>query len=204
VTVLIVKRVDGKRLFDIVISAAGIVILSPIFGVVAIAVKLTSPGPVIYRGRRVGLGGLEFEILKFRTMWDRPSRSLTTALDDPRITPLGRWLRRHKIDELPQLINVLRGDMSFVGPRPEFLELVNLYGPRERVILSVRPGITDFASLEFFDQDRFVGRSNADEVYLTQVFARKNELRVRYVEQIGWATDARLIFRTIVQMARRR
>jgi lipopolysaccharide/colanic/teichoic acid biosynthesis glycosyltransferase len=198
------KRVVGKRLFDIVISAAGIVILSPIFAVVAIAVKLTSPGPVIYQGRRVGLGGLEFEILKFRTMWDRPTSSLTTALDDPRITPLGRWLRRHKIDELPQLVNVLRGEMSIVGPRPEFLELVNRYEPHERVILSVRPGITDFASLEFFDQGRFVGRSNADEAYLSEVFARKNELRIRYVEQIGWATDARLLLRTIIQVLRRR
>ncbi len=197
------KVVRGKRLFDIVVSAAGLVLLAPFLGLVWMAIRFTSPGPALYRGCRVGRGGSDFEILKFRTMWDRPSEQLTTSLDDPRITPVGRHLRHYKLDELPQLVNVLRGDMSIVGPRPEFRRWIELYTPRELAILSVRPGITDFASVEFIDLDAFVGASNADERYLTEAFARKNGLRLRYVEAMGWSTDLQVIARTLARLSRR-
>jgi lipopolysaccharide/colanic/teichoic acid biosynthesis glycosyltransferase len=196
-------RVWGKRSFDVIVATLGLVALSPILAAIAIAVRLTSPGPVIYRGTRVGKGGRNFEILKFRSMWDRPTRQLTTALGDLRITPVGRRLRRYKLDELPQLINVVRGEMSIVGPRPEFQEWVDLYGPQDRRCLLVRPGITDFASLEFIDLDKHVGALDADERYLRDAFAQKNELRVRYVNEMSWPTDMKIIARPIGQLVNR-
>lgn len=195
--------VRGKRLFDIVVSVAGLVVLSPVFGIIWIAVRSTSRGPAIYKGHRVGIGGRDFEILKFRTMWNRPTKQLTAAFDDPRITPVGRRLRHYKLDELPQLINVLRGEMSIVGPRPEFRRWVDLYTVRERAILMVQPGITDFASLEFIDLDAVVGSRDADERYLTEAFVRKNDLRLRYVAEMSWSTDLRVIARTVVRLTNR-
>jgi lipopolysaccharide/colanic/teichoic acid biosynthesis glycosyltransferase len=197
------KLVRGKRLFDIVVSAAGLVLLAPFLGVIWITVRLTSRGPAIYKGYRVGMGGRDFEILKFRTMWNQPTKQLTTALDDPRITPIGRRLRRYKLDELPQLVNVLRGEMSIVGPRPEFRSWIELYTARQLAILSVRPGITDFASVEFIDLDAVVGSSDADERYLTEAFVRKNDLRLRYVGEMSWSTDLQVIARTLARLSKR-
>jgi lipopolysaccharide/colanic/teichoic acid biosynthesis glycosyltransferase len=190
----------GKRLFDIVFSVSFLIFLAPLLVLVWIAVRMTSQGPAIYKGCRVGKQGVEFEILKFRTMWNLPTEQLTTGLDDPRITTIGRWLRRYKLDELPQLVNVLRGEMSIVGPRPEFRQWVELYTPPQRAILSVRPGITDFASVAFIDLDVVVGRTDADERYLTEAFDLKNELRLRYVAEMSWSTDLKLIRGTFVRL----
>lgn len=190
----------GKRLFDIAFSVSCLILLAPLLGLVWIAVRMTSRGPAIYKGCRVGKQGVDFEILKFRTMWHLPTEQLTTALDDPRITTLGRWLRRYKLDELPQLVNVLRGEMSIVGPRPEFRQWVELYTPPQRAILTVRPGITDFASVALIDLDVVVGRSDADERYLTEAFELKNALRLRYIAKMSWSTDLKLIRGTFVRL----
>lgn len=191
-------RVPGKRLFDILGSFFGLVVASPAMAAIWVLVRRTSPGPAIYRGERVGLDGQNFRILKFRTMWDEDTSQLTTGLDDPRVTPLGRILRRYKLDELPQMINVLRGDMSLVGPRPEMARWVALYDADERRILEVRPGITDYASLEFIDLNKMVGSVDADMIYLETAFRRKNELRLSYVDKMSWRTDIGLLCRTVV------
>ena len=192
--------VPGKRAFDLVVAACGLVALAPLMAVLWCAAKASSPGPAIYRGARVGLDGQPFEILKFRTMRVGSSDQLTTALNDARITRVGRFLRRYKLDELPQLVNVLRGDMSVVGPRPEFQQWVDLYAPDEMRILSVRPGITDFASIEFIELDRHVGAEDADARYLEVAFRRKNELRLKYVDEMSWRTDLQLIRRTLARL----
>lgn len=198
-----VHRVRGKRAFDVVVASCGLVALSPIIVMAWCAVRLTSRGPAIYRGVRVGLHGRPFEILKFRSMYFDSSNQLTTALGDPRITPIGRFLRRHKLDELPQLVNVIRGDMSLVGPRPEFQQWVNLYTPDEMRILTVRPGITDYASIEFIELDRHVGAVDADTRYLEVAFRRKNELRLKYVDEIGWRTDLEILRGTLARLIAR-
>lgn len=143
-------QVALKRVLDLVLSASLLVLLSPIFLLVAIAVGIGSPGEIVFRQRRIGRGGTPFTILKFRTMFqDAPRSSLGTYCyaDDPRITPIGRWLRRTSLDELPQLVNVLRGDMSFVGPRPDLPHHVERYTPAQRGRLRVRPGITGWAQV---------------------------------------------------------
>jgi lipopolysaccharide/colanic/teichoic acid biosynthesis glycosyltransferase len=139
----------AKRTFDAALAAVGLILASPVLAAIAIAIKTGSKGPLLYKGRRVGLDGVPFEMLKFRTMVvdaDKIGGS-STPEDDPRVTPIGKKLRRYKLDELPQLLNVLKGDMSFVGPRPQVQWAVDLYTPEEREILRVRPGITDEASL---------------------------------------------------------
>lgn len=193
----------GKRAFDVVVASCGLVALSPLIVLVWCAVRLTSRGPAIYRGVRVGLHGRPFEILKFRSMYIDSSSQLTTALGDPRITPIGRFLRRHKLDELPQLVNVIRGDMSLVGPRPEFQQWVDLYAPEEMRILTVRPGITDYASIEFIELDRHVGAVDADARYLEVAFRRKNELRLKYVDEISWRADFEILRSTLTRLIAR-
>lgn len=194
------RTVRGKRAFDVVVASCGLVALSPIIVMTWCAVRLTSRGPAIYRGERVGLHGRRFEILKFRSMYVDSSSQLTTALGDPRITSVGRFLRRHKLDELPQLVNVIRGDMSLVGPRPEFQQWVDLYTPDEMRILTVRPGITDYASIEFIELDRHVGAVDADARYLEVAFHRKNALRLKYVDEISWHTDLTILRRTLTRL----
>ena len=142
-----------KRIFDILIACFGLVVCVPLFIVVAILIKVTSPGPVFFRQTRMGKRFRRFSIYKFRTMvWEASDKdTLITVGNDPRITPVGQWLRQHNIDELPQLINVLRGEMSLVGPRPEVPRYVEMFKDRYEGILSVPPGITDLTSLNYFD-----------------------------------------------------
>ena len=199
----VARRVRGKRAFDMVAAGCGLVLLSPLIVVAWCAVRLTSRGPAIYRGVRVGLDGRHFEILKFRSMYVGSSGQLTTALGDPRVTPVGRFLRRYKIDELPQLVNVIRGDMSLVGPRPEFQQWVDLYTADEMKILTVRPGITDYASIEFIELDRHVGAEDADARYLEVAFRRKNELRLKYVDQMSWRADLAILRLTLKMLVSR-
>lgn len=196
----VARRVVGKRAFDVVVASCALTLLSPLIAVVWCVVRMTSRGPAIYRGERVGRHGRPFEILKFRTMYVGSSRQLTTALDDPRVTPVGRFLRRRKLDELPQLVNVIRGDMSLVGPRPEFRQWVDLYIGDEMRILTARPGITDFASVEFIELDKHVGAEDADARYLEVAFARKNELRLKYIDEMSWRTDLRILRQTLSRL----
>ncbi len=192
-----------KRTFDVLVSAVLLLALSPALFLVALAVRLDSGGPIIYRGRRTGLNGQPFHVLKFRSM--RPDAEArggtTTGLNDVRVTRVGRALRRYKLDELPQLINVLKGDMSLVGPRPEVEEYTRLYDEEERAILSVRPGITDFASLHFIDLAATVGGEDADHAYRTRVLGRKNALRLRYVRERSFALDLSILAMTAWALA---
>ena len=169
---------------------------------IAVLVKLDSDGPVFYRGVRTGLRGRPFQVFKFRTMVLSAERlgGLSTAKDDPRITGVGKLLRRFKLDELPQLINVLKGEMSVVGPRPEMPEYTRLYTGEEEIILTVRPGITDYASLEFIHLGDILGSEAPDRVYEQQVRPIKNALRVKYVKEQSFWGDILIILKTLVKL----
>ncbi|MEX0704416.1 MAG: sugar transferase [Planctomycetales bacterium] len=187
-----------KRAFDFVLAAAGIVVASPVMLAAALAIKLTSPGPIFYRGVRTGRYGRPMFMYKFRTMAvdaDRKGGD-TTGTHDPRITRVGRYLRNLKIDELPQLFNVLKGDMSLVGPRPEVYQYTTRYTDDELRILAARPGITDRSSIEFADQQSLVGTDDPDRVFRETVLPRKNELRLKYVDERSLMGDLVILFRT--------
>ena len=191
----------SKRAFDIVAAGLGLVLLAPLFVVVAAWIKLVSPGPVFFRQERIGRGGVPFRIHKFRTMRAAPEASglgLTVGAD-PRITRAGAFLRRTKIDELAQLIDVLRGDMSIVGPRPEVPRYVADYPPELRAkVLSVRPGITDPASLQFRDESSLLARAaDPEREYRDVVLPAKLRLAADYVDSASLGGDLRLIFATV-------
>jgi lipopolysaccharide/colanic/teichoic acid biosynthesis glycosyltransferase len=188
-----------KRAFDIAVASLALLILAPLILFVAAAIKLTSAGPVFHCGLRSGLHGKPFRMFKFRTMIiDADSRGgLSTAKNDPRVTRIGKILRRHKIDELPQLIDVLRGEMSIVGPRPEFPYYTRQYSGDEELILTVRPGITDYASIQFRHLDEWLGAEQPDRVYEEQVRPVKNALRIRYVKEQTLRSDLALIVKTL-------
>ena len=187
-----------KRAFDILVSAAGLAILTPLLFLVAVWVKLDSPGPAFYRGVRIGRHGRPFRMFKFRSMVMGADRlgGAVTGRHDPRLTRAGRLLRKYKLDELPQLINVLAGDMSLVGPRPEVPEYVALYTGEERLILSVRPGITDYSSIEFSDHQQLVGDADPKAVFESTILPRKTALRLKYVRQQSFLNDLRILGRT--------
>lgn len=191
-----------KRAVDIAGSALGLVLLIPILPLIAAAIKLDSPGPVFFRQERIGLGGRSFHILKFRSMV-AAAPQLGTAITvraDARITCVGAFLRRTKLDELPQLVNVLRGEMSLVGPRPEVPEFIKFYSPEQRaVILSMRPGVTDYASLLFRNESSLLdGHSDPIAIYCSQIMPVKWKYYERYSHEIGLLTDLRILTATIL------
>ncbi len=188
----------AKRAMDVTAAAVGLLLLLPVLAVIAVAVKLSSPGPVFFRQVRVGLYGLPFEILKFRTMRPGNAGPLVTSRGDARITAVGRVLRNKKLDELPQLWNVLVGDMSLVGPRPQTPGYVRLY-PREYAIVhTVRPGITDFATLHHRHEESLLGEAADPEAkYIREILPEKLALQHRYIRERSLATDRRLVFRTL-------
>jgi lipopolysaccharide/colanic/teichoic acid biosynthesis glycosyltransferase len=193
-----------KRLFDILVASAALVCLSPLLLLLAVAVALDSRGPIFYRARRVGRGGREFRMYKFRTMVadaDRRGPGLTYQ-GDPRVTRVGRLLRRARLDELPQLINVLRGEMSVVGPRPEAPEYVQLESPIWRQVLSVPPGICGLAQLSFaLDEAALLGSgATADQDYLTKVLPSKLQLDLRYIQMRSLLFDLQLLFQTALML----
>lgn len=201
-TILQQKRLQLilKRIFDIVVSFVGLVILSPLFLILAIAIARDSKGPVFFKQTRVGRNGVPFKIYKFRTMVeDAEARGMQlTVGDDSRITNVGTFLRKTKIDELPQLINVFKGEMSFVGPRPEVPKYVGLYTEDQRQVLMVRPGITDLASIEYRNESELLATAdNPEKVYIEEVMPRKIELNKKYIENISLCGDIRIIFRTL-------
>ena len=161
-----------KRLFDIVFSILILMVLVPFFVIIMVFIKTTSKGPIFYFGERIGLNGKKFRILKFRTMIpDAELQGTTTKINDPRVTRVGFFLRKYKLDELPQLINVIKGEMSLVGPRPEVEEHTNEYTEEEKLILTVRPGLTDYASIRFISLDEILGSENPHQVYVSGVRA---------------------------------
>jgi lipopolysaccharide/colanic/teichoic acid biosynthesis glycosyltransferase len=189
-----------KRLFDIAVAVVGLVVLSPILLLVAALIKIDSWGPVFFRQERIGRGFKPFRIYKFRSMIkDAPQMgSLITCGDDPRITRLGRVLRKTKIDELPQLINVLKGEMSLVGPRPEVPKYVELFRNDYKEILKIHPGITDLASLRYRDEAAVLNSAeNAEEEYIKRVLPEKIELGKQYIRNASLLFDLTLIVRTL-------
>lgn len=188
-----------KRLFDVAASALGIVLLAPVLLLVALLVRADSGAPVLFRQRRVGRHGMPFEILKFRTMHDGPGAARGAFSADRRMTRVGAVLRRTKLDELPQLFNVLAGSMSLVGPRPEVPIYVEHYSARDRaLLLSVRPGITDLASLRFRREGDYLAReSNPERAYLDKILPRKLRLARFYVQRRSLCLDMFLIGRTV-------
>ena len=190
-----------KRLFDVLFSAGTLIVLTPLMLAVAMWIKIDSPGPVLFRQVRVGRGGKLFNILKFRSMRvDAAAQGpQLTVGDDPRITRAGAWIRKYKIDEFPQFVNVVLGDMSLVGPRPEVPRYVNLYPTAVRdLVLSVRPCITDTASIAYRDESEILRRSaDPERTYVEQVLPAKLELNQRYVREHSLAGDLAIIGRSI-------
>jgi lipopolysaccharide/colanic/teichoic acid biosynthesis glycosyltransferase len=188
-----------KRSFDLIAASIGFIVLSPLMIIVALAVFIESGWPILYRAERTGLNGVPFRILKFRSMRTAPAESHShhSGDDDPRITRVGLFIRKYKFDELPQLLNVIIGKMSLVGPRPETTEYTKLYTEDEMVIFSVRPGITDDASIEFADLGSILSGGDPDELYFEKVWGPKMELRMKYVREHSFVGDLKLIFRTL-------
>jgi len=195
-----------KRLFDWLASGVGLLLLAPLLLILAICIKLDSPGPVFFRQERVGLGGKQFRIHKFRTMvTDAEKRGLQITVGaDARVTRVGKWLRKHKLDELPQLLDVWLGDMSLVGPRPEVPRYVECYPVDVRdLVLSVRPGITDRASIEFKDENLILGRSaDPNRAYVEEVLPIKLTYYLEYVNSRSFFGDIALILKTLRALTR--
>lgn len=189
-----------KRLFDILFSAFGLIVMSPPLIFSAIAIKLDSEGPVFYRGKRIGHYGKPFRIYKFRTMVVNAEKlgGPSTADDDPRITKIGHLLRKLKLDELPQLINVLKGEMSFVGPRPEVQHYVDMFTEEEKAILNARPGITDWASLWNPDEGAILkGSQDPEKAYMEMIRPEKLKLQLKYVKKNSFWIDLKIILLTL-------
>jgi len=192
-----------KRLFDIVFAVFGLIVLSPILILIAIIVKSDSKGTVFYRQIRVGLKNEDFKIFKFRTMHVNADKLglLTIGDRDPRVTNSGYFLRKFKLDEFPQLINVLIGNMSFVGPRPEVRKYVNLYSESDLEILTVKPGITDYASIKFRDEAEIMNKSDKPEdVYINEIMPEKIKLNKIYIKEQSFFTDIKIIFLTFASL----
>ena len=188
-----------KRLFDILVSLLVIILILIPMIFISIAIKLDSKGPIFYKQERLGKGKKAFYIIKFRTMRVGADRNLDnlTVKNDPRITKVGGFLRKWKIDELPQFFNVLLGHMSLVGPRPETPKMVDLYHSYYDVIFAVRPGITDYASIEFRNESQYYNSiEDSEKVYLEKIFPKKIDLKLKYIEDLSIATDIKILFKT--------
>ena len=192
-----------KRLFDFSASLLGILLLSPVLIMLWLIVVLDSPGGGFYRQIRVGKDGADFGLWKFRSMRTGADKKglLTVGGRDPRVTRAGYFLRKYKLDELPQLFNVVSGEMSLVGPRPEVRRYVDLYSPAQREVLSVRPGITDYASIEYSrENDLLAASPDPEKTYIEEIMPAKLELNHKYIREQGLLTDLKIIFRTFVKI----
>lgn len=188
-----------KRWLGLALAVLLLLLLWPFYLIISAAIAFESGFPVIYKPLRGGYKQKPFHIYKFRSMVKNADKigGGTTALHDPRITKVGNFLRKTKLDEIPQLFNILRGNMSFIGPRPELLQYTDLYEGEEKLILEVRPGITDYSSIEFINLDEIVGQGNADEMYEQYVLKKKNQLRIKYAKEVSFATDVKLFAKTV-------
>ncbi len=193
-----------RRVLDVVVSVLILLLLSPVFLVLAVLVKLSSPGPVLFRQERVGRCGKSFVLLKFRSMRVATGGPEVTAGGDTRVTPIGRFMRKWKLDELPQFLNVLRGDMTLVGPRPEVPRYVAYYTPEQRQVLSVRPGVTGLTQLEYRNEEALLaGRDNIEDYYIKEVMPAKLQLDLQYIRSRCLLGDVRIMLRTITTVMRR-
>ena len=189
-----------KRLFDIVCSFIGLMILSPILLIISLAIIINNGFPVFYFQTRVGKNNRDFKLFKFRTMYKDADKKglLTVGGRDPRVTPIGYYLRKYKLDELPQLLNVLFGSMSLVGPRPEVRKYVDMYNDEQKRVLLAKPGITDYASLEYFSENELLAKSpEPEKTYINEVMPAKLALNMKYIEQQNLLVDLSIIFATI-------
>ena len=192
-----------KRLMDIFFSLIGLIVLFPLFLVIALIITLDSKGGVFYKQIRVGKDGKDFKLFKFRSMAVGSDKKglLTVGGNDSRITKPGYFIRKYKIDELPQLINVFIGDMSLVGPRPEVRKYVDLYNEEQQKVLSVQPGITDYASIAYINENEVLGNSeNPEKTYIEEVMPSKLKLNLKYIEEKSVVTDIKIIFKTIAKI----
>ncbi|MFH4965353.1 sugar transferase [Gaetbulibacter sp. M235] len=192
-----------KRCFDVVFSALGLIVLAPILCIIAIIIKLDSKGPILFIQPRVGLHNKNFNIFKFRTMYIESENKglLTIGNRDSRITKVGYFLRRYKIDEFPQLINIIKGDMSFVGPRPELRKYVNYYTKEDMIVLSVKPGITGLASIEYRNEVELLKSAKDPEIFFIQsIIPEKNKLNKEYIAKKSFWFDLKLIAITILKV----
>jgi len=192
-----------KRIFDILFSLVGLLILLIPFVLISLIIIIDSKGGIFFRQTRVGKNGIDFSLLKFRTMKINADRAglLTVGERDHRITAIGYYLRKYKVDELPQLINVLMGDMSLVGPRPEVRKYVNLYNAEQLNVLSVKPGITDYASIEYANENEILVKvPNPEEVYIKEIMPRKLNLNLKYINESGTITDLKIMLKTILKI----
>ena len=195
-----------KRIFDIFFSFLGLLLLSPLFLVLAVWISLDSRGGVFYRQLRVGRGNRDFRLIKFRSMRTDADKAglITVGGHDPRITRSGYFIRKYKLDELPQLINVLKGDMSFVGPRPEVRKYVDMYTPEQLHVLDVRPGITDEASIRYRNENELLATADDPErFYIETVMPDKLRINLEYVQNHSLCGDIKLIFRTFAAVVKK-
>ena len=193
------------RLCDILAGLTGLLFLSPLFVIVALWIVIDNPGPVFYRQQRVGKDNKDFGLLKFRSMRVGADKmgQITVGERDPRITRAGYYIRKYKLDELPQLWNVLIGDMSLVGPRPEVRKYVDTYTPDQRIVLSVRPGITDYASIEYIDENRLLAQAkDPDKTYIEEIIPAKIALNMRYINHQTLGEYFKIILLTISKIIR--
>lgn len=188
-----------KRIFDLVLALALFVVILPLYIIIGAAIVIEDGFPLFYRGERGGYKGKPFRIFKFRTMVKNAEQvgGGTTSLNDARITKVGNFLRKTKLDETANLISIIKGDMSFIGPRPELLKYTSQYTGTEKYIFEVRPGITDYSSVKFINLDEIVGTENADEMYEKYVLKSKNQLRVKYAADVSLTTDLKIFFITV-------
>ncbi len=193
-----------KRLFDLIFSIIAVVILSPVFLIIVLAIFIDSPGAgIIYKQGRVGKNGKEFNLYKFRTMKPGSDKKglLTLGGKDSRITRAGHFLRRYKLDELAQLFNVIKGDMSIVGPRPEVKKYVDLYTTGQKDVLSVKPGLTDYASIEYSDENSILeSADNPEKLYIETIMPAKLKLNKKYIKDKGFLTDIKVIIATFIKV----
>lgn len=190
----------AKRIFDIFFSLLGLLVLSPFLILISLFIVIGSGLPVFYIQKRVGRYDVDFGLFKFRTMKKNADKAglLTVGGRDPRITGIGYYLRKYKLDELPQLLNVLFGNMSLVGPRPEVRKYVDMYTNEQKEVLKVRPGITDFASLEYFEENELLANSkDPEQTYIKEIMPAKLQLNKKYVSQMDLGTDFKIIFKTL-------
>ncbi len=192
-----------KRLFDIFFSFVGLVILSPFLILIAFMIMVSSKGSIFFLQTRVGYKGQDFKLIKYRTMVADADKKglLTVGGRDPRVTEIGYFLRKYKLDELPQLVNVLLGGMSLVGPRPEVRKYVDLYNDEQKKVLDVKPGITDYASLEYFNENDLLAKSeNPEEAYIKEIMPAKLKLNLKYINEVSLVTDFKIILKTITRI----
>ncbi len=192
-----------KRLFDLMITLPMLLLVSPFFLIIALLIKIGSKGPVFYMQTRVGINSRDFKIFKFRTMHINADKAglLTVGGRDPRVTPIGFFLRKYKLDELPQLLNVLFGSMSLVGPRPEVRKYVDLYNAEQQKVLSVKPGITDYASIEYSEENDLLAKSNDPEkTYIEEIMPAKLLLNQKYIAEKSIITDLKIIWMTAAKI----